>query len=89
MHVPVDIFRAVNSQRAVPPLMAPQAKHFSVRVAFAAEDLQAAERAMACHRSQFTAELIQRVLPTYVAAWNGAIPFVPAFPTGGGTDLFE
>ena len=44
---------------------------------------------MACHRSQFTPEVVQRVLPAVARAWDGAIPLIPAFATAPGTDLFQ
>jgi hypothetical protein len=67
----------------------PLAKYFTVRVPFTPEDLQAAERTMACHGSQFTADVIKRVHPAMARAWNGAIPLIPAFPTPSGADLFR
>jgi len=89
MNLPVEGMRAMNPQRGEPPLTVPQPKFFTVRVPFAPEDLQVMERSMACHRSQFTPEVVQRVLPAMVRAWDGAIPLIPAFPTPSGTDLFR
>jgi hypothetical protein len=53
------------------------------------EDLRLMERSMTCHRSQFTPEVVQRVLPAMVRARDGAIPLIPAFATAPGTDLFQ
>jgi LmbE family N-acetylglucosaminyl deacetylase len=89
MYLTVESIRAMNPQRGVPPLVIPQAKYFTVRVPFEPVDLQAAERSMACHRSQFTPEVVQRVAPATARAWNGAVSLVPAFPTSPGTDLFR
>jgi LmbE family N-acetylglucosaminyl deacetylase len=89
MYVPAEGIRAMNPQRGEPPLVIPQAKYFTVRVPFAPEDLQAGKRSMTCHRSQFTADVVQRVFPATAGAWNGAISLVPAFPTAPGTDLFR
>jgi LmbE family N-acetylglucosaminyl deacetylase len=89
MSLPVESLRAVNPQRGEPPFTVPEAKHFTVRVPFSPEDLDAAGRSLACHRSQFTPEVIGRIFPAAVAAWSGAIPLIPAFPTAGGTDLFD
>jgi LmbE family N-acetylglucosaminyl deacetylase len=88
MNLPVESMRAMT-QRGEPPLTVPQARYFTVRVSFTPDDLRAAERSMACHKSQFTPEVVQRVLPAAARAWNGAIPLIPAFPTGPGTDLFQ
>ena len=89
MNLTVEGMRAMNPQRGEPPLVVPQAKYFTMRVPFAPEDLRAAERAMACHRSQFTPEVVQRVAPAAARAWNGAIRLIPAFPTPAGTDVFQ
>jgi LmbE family N-acetylglucosaminyl deacetylase len=89
MYLPAEGIRAMNPQRGEPPLLIPQAKHFTMRVPFAPQDLEAAQRAMACHRTQYTDEVIQRVFPVQARAWNGVIALVPVFPTAPGTDLFR
>ena len=73
MYLPVEAFRALNPQRADPPYVLPQSKHFTVRIDFAPQDLEAARRAMMCHRTQYTAEIVQRVFPAQERAWNGAV----------------
>lgn len=89
MNVPVEGMRAMNPQRGEPPLVVPQSRYFTVRIAFTPADMAAARRSMACHRSQFTPDVVERVTAAAEAAWNGAIPLVPAFPTAGETDLFQ
>jgi LmbE family N-acetylglucosaminyl deacetylase len=89
MYLPPEAFRAMNPQRGAPPLLIPEAKHFTVRVAFTSADLEAAQRAMACHRSQFTPEVLARVLPAQARAWNGSVAFVPAFGATATSDLFR
>ena len=88
MSLPVESMRAMNPQRGQPPLVVPQAKYFTTRVSFAPEDLEAAKRSMACHRSQFTPEVVERVSLATAAAWNNAIPLILAFPAAPGLDLF-
>ena len=88
MNLPVESMRAMNPQRGEPPLVVPQAKYFTTKVPFAPEDLDASKRAMACHRSQFTPEVVERVTAAAAAAWNHAIPLIPAFPGASGKDLF-
>jgi hypothetical protein len=44
---------------------------------------------MACHRTQYTAAVVQRVFPLQAATWNGVLPLAPAFSTAAGTDLFR
>lgn len=89
MYMPAEAFRAMNPQRGEPPLLIPQAKHVTVHVPFTPPDLEAGRRSMACHRSQFTADVLERVFPAQARVWNGAIALAPAFLTPGGTDLFH
>jgi LmbE family N-acetylglucosaminyl deacetylase len=89
MYLPVEAFRLLNPQRGEPPLLIPQAKYFTVHVPFTRADLEAAQRAMACHRTQFTPETLQRILPEQGRVWNGRVAFIPAFATTSGKDLFQ
>jgi LmbE family N-acetylglucosaminyl deacetylase len=89
MSVPGEFLRAMNPQRGAPPLLAPQPKYATVRIPFTPPDLDGARRAMACHRSQFTPEVVERMFPLQVQYWNGSIALIPGFPTAGGTDLFR
>jgi LmbE family N-acetylglucosaminyl deacetylase len=89
MSIPAVGLAAMNPQRGAPPLLVPQAKYSTVHISFGAPDLDAARRAMACHRSQFTPETVDRVFPMQAQYWNGSIALIPAFPTTGGSDLFR
>jgi LmbE family N-acetylglucosaminyl deacetylase len=90
MYLPAEAIRAMNPQRGEPPLLVPQARYATVHVPFSAEDLQASARSMACHKTQFTPDIVRRVQSAAARIWNGAVPFVPAFPTGPATaDLFR
>jgi LmbE family N-acetylglucosaminyl deacetylase len=89
MNLPVETIRAVNPQRGEPPMLIPPAKYFTVRVPFQPQDLEAANRSALCHKTQFTPEVAQRVLPLTARVWNGVIPLIPAFSTGALTDLFR
>ena len=89
MYLPAEAMRAMNPQRGPPPMVIPAERYFTVRVPFAPEDLQAALRSMACHRSQITAEAEQRVASAAARTWNGTIALVPAFATAPATDLFR
>ena len=82
MYLPAEAMRAMNPQRGEPPLLVPDARYATAQVPFSPQDLQAAARSMACHKSQFTDEVVQRVMAAATKFWNGAIPLVPAFPTG-------
>ena len=89
MYLPVETFRLANPQRGEPPLLVPQAKYFTVKVPFKPADLDAAFSAMACHKTQFTAETLQRLQPARDRLWNGAVSFVPASASLSGEDLFR
>lgn len=89
MYLPVEMMRLANPQRGEPPLLFPQAKYFTVKVPFTPADLDAAVKTMACHKTQFTAEAMQRFLPARDRVWNGAVALVPASPDLSGDDLFR
>src|SRR6476659_9694198 len=89
MYLPAEMFRVVNPQRGAPPMVIPQEKYFTVRVPITDADLEAAGKALACHHSQFTAELLQRFLPAMPRLWNGAVRFIPGSPAVSGGDLFR
>jgi LmbE family N-acetylglucosaminyl deacetylase len=89
MYIPAEGLAAMNPQRGAPPMLAPGAKYLTTVVPFTSADLDAAKRSMACHRSQFAPELIERMFPMQVRSWNGNMSLTPAYPTYAGTDLFK
>jgi LmbE family N-acetylglucosaminyl deacetylase len=89
MYLPVESFRLLNPQRGEPPLLLPQAKYFTVQVPFTPADLDAAQKSMGCHGSQYTAETLQRMLPAMSGVLNGKVSFIPAFPATSADDLFR
>jgi hypothetical protein len=44
---------------------------------------------MACHRSQFGPEIVDRLVPELGRLWNGKIAFIPASLSMSGDDLFR
>ena len=44
---------------------------------------------MACHRTQYTPEVVARVTAAAEAAWAGEIALIPAFATAGPDDVFS
>jgi len=46
-------------------------------------------KAMACHKSQFTSETMQRLLPEKNRVWNGTVAFIPVSSALSGDDLFR
>jgi LmbE family N-acetylglucosaminyl deacetylase len=89
MYIPVEWFRLLNPQRGEPPMLFPQPKYFTVQVPFTPGDLEVAQKAMACHRSQFSPEMQQRLLPEQKRVWNGKIGFIPGSAAMSGDDLFK
>jgi LmbE family N-acetylglucosaminyl deacetylase len=89
MYLPAESFRALNPQRGEPPLLLPQAKHFTVHVPFTSVDLDAAKKSLMCHGSQMTPESLQRLLPAMERALNGKVALITAFKTTSNDDLFR
>ena len=89
MYLPVEMLRLANPQRGEPPLLFPQAKYFTVKVPVTPADLDVAVKTMACHKTQFSAEAMQRFVPARERIWNGVVAFVPASPALSGDDLFR
>jgi len=89
MYLPIEAFRMTNPQRGEPPLLYPQAKYFTVHVPFTPADLDASKQSMACHRSQYSAEMLQRSLPAMAGVLNGKVRFIPAFSVTSTDDLFR
>ena len=87
--IPVEGFRAMNPARGEPPFLIPLAKYFSTRVPFTAADFEAAHRAMACHKSQYSDEVLHRVSDAMrAAASKGELAFAPLVPMAATNDLF-
>jgi LmbE family N-acetylglucosaminyl deacetylase len=89
MYMPAEGMRAAFPQRPPPLFLAPDIKYATTRVPFTPGDLQAAARSMACHKSQLSEEVAQRILAFSTKFWNGAVPLVPAFPAPPLTGLFR
>ena len=87
--LPADAMRAVNPSRGAPPLLIPQAKHLTARIAFSSADLDAARRSLACHKTQFPAETMARLGETAKQMWNGVVALAPAFGAVAANDLFN
>jgi LmbE family N-acetylglucosaminyl deacetylase len=87
--LPVEGFRAMNPARGEPAFLIPMAKYFSVRVPFSAADFEASRRSMACHKTQFSDEIVQKVSDAARGVLKGELPLVPSFPTAGTNDLFR
>jgi LmbE family N-acetylglucosaminyl deacetylase len=89
MYLPVEAFRTANPQRGAPPLLLPESKYFTVRVPFTATDLVASQRSMACHRTQYTPEMLQRVAEAQKRISYSEVAFIPANLATRSNDLFR
>lgn len=88
-YIPEEGFRAMNPARGAPPFLVPQAGSFSTRISYTPADLDAARRAMACHKTQYSDEVVQRVSKAIDSTWHGRLALVPAFSGAGADDLFR
>jgi LmbE family N-acetylglucosaminyl deacetylase len=86
--IPVEGMRAMDPVRGAPPFLVPQAKYLSMHVGFTPADDAAARRAMSCHRTQFSDDVVQRVGTMQSQALNGTLPLAPYLASDAGTDLF-
>jgi len=86
--IPAQGFAVMDPVRGAPPHLVPQAKYFSMRVAFSPADEAAAQRAMACHRTQYSDDVIRRVGTAQSQMLKGTLPLAPALAHAPGTDLF-
>jgi LmbE family N-acetylglucosaminyl deacetylase len=86
--IPVEAMRAIYPGRPEPPWLAPGPKYSRVRVQFTPRDADAARRAMGCHRSQFTDEMVQRATAAGMGPWADGIPLIPAESSADENDLF-
>jgi hypothetical protein len=79
----------MNPARGVPPFVIPQPSLFNVRVSFTPADLDAARRSMACHRTQFSEEAIERAFKATGPVWKGEVPLTAMVPGAASNDLFR
>ena len=67
----------------------PEAKYFSARISFSTADFEASQRSMACHKTQYSAEIVERVSAATRDALKGELALSPWLPAAGTTDLFR
>src|SRR4029079_7177850 len=86
--IPAQGFAVMDPARGAPPHLVPQAKYFSMRVALSPADEADAQRAMACHRTQYSDDVVRRVGTAQSQMLKGTLPLAPALARAPGTDLF-
>jgi LmbE family N-acetylglucosaminyl deacetylase len=87
--LPVEGFRAMNPVRGAPSFLIPLPKYFSARVPFSTADFDASRRSMACHKTQYSEEIVQKVSEAARGALKGELPLASLFPTAATDDLFR
>ena len=87
--LPAAGFRVMNPTRGEPPFLIPLPKYFSARVPFSKADFEASRRSMACHKTQYSEDIVQRVSEAMKGALQGELPLAPLFATTRTTDLFR
>ena len=69
--------------------LATDSRYITVKVRFTDADLEAAQRSVSCHASQFSAETIDHLNRFLKVAWSGRVSFRPWFGEYRGNDLFQ
>ena len=87
--LPIEGFRVMNPARGEPPFLIPLAKYFSTRVPFSTADFEASRRSMACHKTQYSDDIVHRVSEASRDRLKEELPLAPFIPTAVATDLFR
>jgi LmbE family N-acetylglucosaminyl deacetylase len=87
--LPVEAVRSVNPGLGEQSYLVPLPKYFSARIAFSNADFEAARRSMACHKTQYSDEFVERVSAATRNALKGELAMMPWLPTAATTDLFR
>jgi len=87
--LPAEGVRTMNPGGGEVSSLLPAPKHFSARISFSTTDFEAARRSMACHKTQYSAEIVERVSAATRDALKGELALSPWFPAASTTDLFR
>jgi LmbE family N-acetylglucosaminyl deacetylase len=87
--LPAEGIRAMNPTRGVPPFVIPREDLFTVRVPYTEADFNAGRRSFECHKTQFSQEVVDRVIPAMREAWKGEVRLSPMAPESPANDLFR
>jgi LmbE family N-acetylglucosaminyl deacetylase len=86
--LPAEGVRSMNPGREETYLR-PSSKYFSARIPFSPSDFDAARRSMACHKTQYSDDMVERVSAATRDALKGELPLIPWLPQAATTDLFR
>jgi LmbE family N-acetylglucosaminyl deacetylase len=87
--LPAEGFRSINPERGELPYSRPSPKYFTARISFSDSDFEAARRSMACHKTQYSDDMVQRVSAATRDTLKGQLPLSPWLPNAATTDLFR
>ena len=87
--IPAEGIRAMYPARGAPPLLIPDATLFTTRVRFTPADLEAARRSMACHKTQFSEEAVERSITAMREVLKGELLLSPMVPRATADDVFQ
>jgi len=87
--IPAEGIRTMYPARGVPPFLIPDASLFNVRVPFTAADLESERQSMACHKTQYSDETVERTTRAMRDLWSGEVAFTSMTPQPAANDLFK
>jgi LmbE family N-acetylglucosaminyl deacetylase len=85
--LPVDGMRVVNPSRAKMPFLIPLPRFLNIVIPYTTADLKATRRAMACHKTQYSDDVVQKVFDAMRGAQK-ELRLSSLFPMAATRDLF-
>ncbi len=85
--LPVEGMRVMNPARAETSFLTPLPKFLNAAIPYTTADLQASRRAMACHKTQYSDDVVQRVFDAMQGA-KKEVMLSTLLPTPATNDLF-
>jgi LmbE family N-acetylglucosaminyl deacetylase len=86
--LPAEGMRVVNPARGVPPFMIPEDRYYTTVVPFTTADMDAFRRSMACHKTQYGDDVLERIFEAMKRTEKLEWPLSPWVPVAASRDLF-
>jgi LmbE family N-acetylglucosaminyl deacetylase len=86
--LPADGMRLVNPSGAEMSFLIPLPRFLNIVISYATADLEASRRAMACHKTQYSDEVVQRIFDA-MRSRRKELMLSSLFPMAATSDLFE
>ncbi|HEY1306707.1 MAG TPA: PIG-L family deacetylase [Vicinamibacterales bacterium] len=87
--LPEEAVRTLNSDSGEPAYLAPSPKYITARIPFSPADFDASRRSMACHKTQYPEDVVEKLSAATRDALKGELPLSPWLPAAATTDLFR